>query len=171
MVADSGVGNVRLHWADRRSCKFSMSCTRSRISAALLATALLPLLGGCKVGPDFEQPDATLAANWLEAGDPSIHTDRVDYQTWWTAYHDPTLDRLIDLAYQQNLSLLAAGTRVLEARAKLGIAVGEFYPQTQQIGANVSYNQASQVDPTSNPSHELGNYWRSSLGVQIAWEL
>ena len=34
-----------------------------------------------------------------------------------------------------------------------------------------SYNQASQVDPTSNPSHELENYWRASLGTQIAWEL
>ena len=38
---------------------------------------------------------------------------------------------------------MAAGTRVLEARATLGVAIGEFYPQTQQIGANVSYNQAS----------------------------
>src|SRR6185437_13469706 len=170
MVADSDAGNVRLQSTDRQSCKFGMACVQSRILFVTLATTLL-LLGGCKVGPDFAQPDATVAANWLEAGDPSVHTDRVDYQTWWTAYHDPTLDRLIDLAYQQNLSLLAAGTRVLEARAKLGIAIGEFYPQTQQIGANASYNQASQVDPTSNPSHELGNYWRASLSTQITWEL
>jgi len=146
MVADSNAGNVRLQWTDRRSCNDGMIGMRSGMPLALLAIVVLPLLGGCKVGPDFEQPDATTAANWLEAGDPSVHTDRVDYQTWWTAYHDPTLDRLIDLAYQQNLSLLAAGTRVLEARAKLGVAIGEFYPQTQQIGANVSYNQASQVD-------------------------
>ena len=114
-----------------------------RSSARLLAPApwlgaALLLLVGCKVGPDFAEPNATVAANWLEAGDPSVHTDRIDYQTWWTAYRDPTLDRLIDLAYRQNLSLLAAGTRVLEARAKLGVAIGEFYPQTQQIGAKCS---------------------------------
>jgi NodT family efflux transporter outer membrane factor (OMF) lipoprotein len=156
MVADSDAGNVGL---------------QRTYQTPVLATALLLLLAGCKVGPDFAEPNATVAANWLEAGDPSVHTDRVDYQTWWTAYHDPTLERLIDLAYQQNLSLLAAGSRVLEARAKLGIAIGEFYPQTQQIGANASYNQASQVDPTSNPSHELGNYWRASLSTQITWEL
>jgi NodT family efflux transporter outer membrane factor (OMF) lipoprotein len=170
MVADSDAGHVRLQSTDQQSCKFGMARVQSRILFVTLATTVL-LLGGCKVGPDFEQPDATTAANWLEAGDPSVHTDRVDYQTWWTAYHDPTLHRLIDLAYQQNLSLLAAGTRVLEARAKLGVAIGEFYPQTQQIGANASYNQASQVDPTSNPSHELGNYWRASLSTQITWEL
>ena len=66
---------------------------------------------------------------------------------------------------------MAAGTRVLEARATLGVAIGEFYPQTQLIGANVGYNQASQVDPTSNPQHELENYWRASLGTKIAWEV
>ncbi len=137
----------------------------------LLLAALLVPLAACKVGPDFTRPTAPLAGNWLEAGDASVHTDRQDYEQWWTVFNDPTLDHLIDLAYRQNLTLLAAGTRVLEARATLGVAIGEFYPQTQQIGANVGYNQASQVDPTSNPQHELGNYWRASLATQIAWEI
>jgi len=69
------------------------------------------------------------------------------------------------------LTLMAAGARVLEARATLGVAIGEFYPQTQQIGANVGYNQASRTDPTSNPINALGNYWRASLGTQIAWQV
>jgi NodT family efflux transporter outer membrane factor (OMF) lipoprotein len=146
------------------------------VRARLLApgpwlVAALLLLVGCKVGPDFVNPDATVNANWLEAGNPSVHSDHIDDQKWWTVYNDPTLDHLIGLAYQQNLPLMAAGTRVLEARAQLGVAIGEFYPQTQQVGASVTYNQASQVDPTSNPSHALGNYWRASLGTQIAWEL
>src|SRR6202042_349674 len=68
-------------------------------------------------------------------------------------------------------TLIGAGTRVLEAAGSLGVAIGELYPQTQQIGANVGYNQASQVDPTSNPLHQLENYLRASLGPQLAWEL
>jgi NodT family efflux transporter outer membrane factor (OMF) lipoprotein len=137
----------------------------------LLIGALLLSMAGCKVGPDFTAPTALVAENWLEAKDASVHTDHQDDERWWTVFHDPTLDHLIDVAYRQNLTLLAAGTRVLEARATLGVAIGEFYPQTQQIGANVSYNQASQVDPTSNPLHSLGNYWRASLSSQIAWEI
>lgn len=140
-------------------------------SPRLLAVALPLLLAACKVGPDFRPPAAPVAAAWLEPGSSEVHTSRVEDRNWWTAFHDPTLDHLIDLAYRQNLTLMAAGTRVLEARAALGIAIGEFYPQTQQLGANVSYNQASQVDPTSNPLHQLGNYWRASLGTQIAWEV
>ena len=138
---------------------------------SLFVAALLLSLMGCKAGPDFTQPVASVAEQWLESSDPAVHTDRQDYDHWWTAFKDPTLDRLIDLAYRQNLTLMEAGTRVLEARATLGIAIGEFYPQTQQVGANVSYNQASQVDPTSNPQHQLENYWRAALGTQIAWEL
>jgi outer membrane protein TolC len=42
------------------------------------------------------------------------------------------LNRLIEIAYDQNLTLVSAGTRVLEARAQLGVAIGEFYPQVQQ---------------------------------------
>ncbi|HVZ08397.1 TolC family protein [Rhodopila sp.] len=131
---------------------------------------MLPL-AACKVGPDFTAPNAPVAEQWMQAGDPSVKTDHQDYERWWTAFRDPTLDRLIDIAYHQNLTLLSAGTRVLQARAELGVAIGEFYPQTQQIGANVGYNQASAADPTSNPTHQLGNYWRASLGTQIDWEL
>jgi NodT family efflux transporter outer membrane factor (OMF) lipoprotein len=141
------------------------------VRCRILALAVVLPFASCKVGPDFAAPTAPVAANWLESSDASVHTDRQDYEQWWTAYHDATLNRLIDLAYRQNLTLMAAGTRVLEARATLGVAVGEFYPQTQQIDANVGYNQASQVDPTSNPQHELENYWRAALGTRIAWEL
>jgi NodT family efflux transporter outer membrane factor (OMF) lipoprotein len=140
------------------------------LRAAGVAALMAPLLG-CKVGPDFKEPTAPVAQQWLESGDPAVRRDRAHDADWWTVFHDPTLDRLIRTAYDQNLTLLAAGTRVLQARATLGVAVGEFYPQTQQLGANVGYNQASRTDAVSNPLHELGNYWRASLGAQIAWEL
>jgi NodT family efflux transporter outer membrane factor (OMF) lipoprotein len=142
-----------------------------RLAACLPAIALLLSVTGCKVGPDFKTPRAPVAAAWLEAGNPSVHTDHQEYRQWWKVFNDPTLDRLIDIAYHQNLTLLAAGTRVLEARAELGIAVGEFYPQTQQFDASVNYNQASRVDPASNPVSALGTYWRASLGARVTWEL
>jgi len=144
---------------------------RSGVRALLLASAAVLPLAACKVGPDFVPPKASVADQWMELGDSSVKTQGQELEQWWTVYHDPTLDRLIDLAYHQNLTLMAAGTRVLEARAVLGINIGEFYPQTQQIGGNVGYNQASQVDPSSNPLHELENYWRASVGVQVGWEL
>lgn len=136
-----------------------------------LALALAAMLAGCKVGPDFTKPTASVAPAWLEAGDPKVNTTKQEYQNWWDVFHDPVLNHLIELAYRNNLTLQAAGTHVLEARAVLGVAIGEFYPQTQQVGAAITYNQASKADLSSNPNDQIGNFWQSSLNSSISWEL
>ncbi|NMJ42682.1 efflux transporter outer membrane subunit [Roseomonas sp. JC162] len=136
---------------------------------ALLA-CLLPL-AACKVGPDFTEPAAPLAERWLQSGDPSVRTDRREDERWWTVFNDSTLNDLVDLAYRQNLTLLAAGTRVLEARAQLGVATGEFYPQSQAVGAGLSYTRPSQRDPTGFTGAELGEFWRGAMSASAVWEL
>jgi NodT family efflux transporter outer membrane factor (OMF) lipoprotein len=138
-----------------------------RAFAFLLALAA----SGCTVGPDFATPSAPVAEKYLESASPSVQSERQEYRDWWTVFHDPTLDRLIKVAYDQNLSLLAAGTRVLEARAQLGVAIGEFYPQVQDATASLDYAHTGRAATTANPSNPLGDFWRASLGVQIEWEL
>jgi NodT family efflux transporter outer membrane factor (OMF) lipoprotein len=79
---------------------------------------------------------------------------------------------LIQIAYNQNLTLVAAGTRVLQARAELGVAIGEFYPQIQHGTGSMLYNRGSHADPTANPlTGFLPNFWRDSLGLTVNWEL
>ena len=83
------------------------------------------LVAGCtKVGPDYVRPETAVSQTWLEAGDKRVKTEPAEYRNWWKAFNDPTLDRLIDTAYRENLTLRIAGVRVLEARAQLGIATG-----------------------------------------------
>jgi NodT family efflux transporter outer membrane factor (OMF) lipoprotein len=138
----------------------------------LPALALLLSLGACSVGPEFQKADAPVANQWREAGNPSVKTNRQNYQRWWSAYRDPTLDRLIAIAYEQNLTLMEAGARVIKARASLGHAIGELYPQTQQLSGQSDYLQPSRTDATSNPTDTLSRqFWRVNLGAQVAWEL
>ncbi|MGH7838862.1 MAG: efflux transporter outer membrane subunit, partial [Candidatus Binataceae bacterium] len=68
---------------------------------------------------------------------------------------------------------MSAGTRVLQARAALGIAVGEFFPQQQMAAGTITYNLSSRSDSSvvSVGSTASANYWRALLGVQAAWEL
>src|SRR5262249_53578161 len=139
----------------------------SRLAAVLLALAC----GGCMGGPDFKSPSAPAAEQWLEANDPTVRTRHQKYQNWWMVFHDPTLDRLIALAYNQNLSLVAAGTRVLQARAALGMAIGEFYPQSQQATSSLLYLRPSHADPTAAPQSLIGDFWHASLGAAVNWEL
>ena len=90
-------------------------------------------------------------------------------QSWWRTFHDPALDRLAALAYQQNLTLQSAGTRVLQARAELGIAMGEIFPQQQQAAGSIDFNRASGADRP--PRGNLKYYWRDALGFRLGWEI
>lgn len=144
---------------------------RAATSAALISALGAIVAAGCAVGPDFTPPTASIAGQYLEARHRSIVTSRQEYQDWWKVFHDPVLDQLIDMAYSQNLTLLAAGMRVLEARAQLGVAIGEFYPQTQQADGHMSFNHPSHADAAANPQANLSNYWQSAVGLHAAWEL
>jgi NodT family efflux transporter outer membrane factor (OMF) lipoprotein len=137
-----------------------------KFESVVLAAVLLT--GGCMLGPDFQRPPAPVAANWTQSRNSAVDSKRQDYRNWWTVFDDPVLTRLIGLAYRQNLDLRTAGVRVLEARAQLGVAIGEFYPQQQTVAASVSYNRL----PISLPYNLSSNtYWSDIFTAQAAWEL
>lgn len=124
---------------------------------------LLPacLLAGCfNVGPVYEPPAVEVETGWL-ADSGSYHTAEttVDPQWWSTAFKDPKLDRLIDLALKQNLSLLSAGLRVLQSQQQLAIAIGNQYPQQQQATGSASRQKADAIT--------FDNY---SIGFNVEWE-
>jgi outer membrane protein TolC len=142
-------------------------------AVAVLAATVLSLSGGCtsprqyvqsgyKVGPNYRRPEAPVAERWIDARDPNRRVREVsgDLSRWWSVFNDPVLDRLMTIAYEQNLTLREAGYRVLQARAQLGIARGTFFPQLQnsvggyrRVGANTNFF----------------DQWNS--GFNLAWEL
>ena len=129
---------------------------------------LILFLAGCaKVGPNFTRPETAVLPTWLEADDRRLSNGPVDYRAWWQVFNDPVLDRLIETAYRQNLPLRVAGVRVLEARAQLGIAVGQLYPQTQQAIGSLQYNRLSEHSVLNS----LGSYSQDQIGVTATWEI
>lgn len=138
-------------------------------SARSAVIGLLLPLAGCLVGPDFEKPPAPISERFLGAAKPAMSQSK-EYRDWWKSFNDPVLNKLVDVAYAQNLTLLDAGTRVIQARAALGIAVGELYPQVQQGVGGATYNGQSRRSATSDtfiPRY----FWSDDLGANIAWEL
>ena len=136
--------------------------------SVVLILGLVWFAQGCLLGPDFKTPPAPVADRWLEQNNQSVDFTASEHRDWWMVFNDPRLTRLIQLAYHQNLTLRTAGVRVLEARARLGIAIGEFYPQQQQLGASLTYNRI----PISLPYNFITNtYWADQFGAQAAWEL
>jgi len=132
---------------------------------------VLLALAGCMVGPDFKRPKTEVSTDWLESGDPRVSAASTTYRNWWSAFNDPVLDRLIERAYRENLTLRQAGVRVLQARAQLGVAVGELFPQTQQAIGSVQYNRISDRAVTAPGFKGAVDYWQSQIGAQASWEL
>lgn len=111
----------------------------------ILASLTAVLLCGCmKVGPEYVRPQTSVSREWIETHDTRVNTEPAEYRAWWEVFNDPVLDRLIDRAYCENLSLKIAGVRVLEARAQLGIAVGSLYPQRQQAAGSTTFTRSSE---------------------------
>ncbi|WP_424360758.1 efflux transporter outer membrane subunit [Methylocystis parvus] len=136
---------------------------------ALPALGLVFALGGCAVGPDFNPPEAALQANWIEKGDKRVASKEIK-SDWWRTFHDPTLDRLVHLAAEQNLPVQIAGLRILEARAQLGIAIGQLFPQDQAGSGAATWNKISEqaANKANLPKHAFADY---SIGFDATWEI
>jgi NodT family efflux transporter outer membrane factor (OMF) lipoprotein len=138
-----------------------------RAGLACGAFSMVAIVAGCKVGPNYERPQAPVNDAWMSesatAGAPSAAS-----QAWWETFNDPTLTSLVQRAYEQNLSLRAAGLRVIEARARRGIAVGRFFPQSQEAFGGIANRQLS-----DNAAGNGGDtaYSDAEIGLQAAWEL
>jgi NodT family efflux transporter outer membrane factor (OMF) lipoprotein len=127
------------------------STSLTAVAAALLICGctgpLEYLRNGLKVGPNYHGATACVEDHWIDATDARIHEDPVDLARWWWVFQDPTLDYLIDCACRQNLTLCEAGFRILQARAELRIAKGDFFPQTQTATAGYQKSVNSGANP------------------------
>jgi len=124
---------------------------------------------GFKVGPNYGRPAAPVAKEWIDANDKRVKTDEDDPCQWWTVFHDPILNDLVCTSYHQNLTLREAGFRVLEARAQFGIAIGSFFPQTQNAAGSYMAIANSQETAQGGFGPQFFNQW--NFGFNLAWEL
>jgi len=133
-----------------------------RYASIGLSLLLALLLSGCiALGPDYMRPEAAVESNWLEIDDPLITSESPADPKWWeTAFQDPDLDQLVETALQQNLTLRSAGLRVLQSQQQLAIAVGNQFPQQQQVSGSASREKSNGT-----------TFEDYSLGFNVSWEV
>ncbi len=137
--------------------------------------ALMGLVACTKVGPDYVPPALKVTDAWMGADKDGLRMETAEQAEWWKALGDPVLDRLVGIAYRQNLPLQSVGVRVFAARAQLGIAVGLLYPQGQQGFGSLQYNRSSERAPASpqpgTPNTVGFGFWEAQIGVSASWEM
>jgi NodT family efflux transporter outer membrane factor (OMF) lipoprotein len=141
-----------------------------------------------KLGPNYSPPGGPVAPAWVDIANPQVDvdpkatiagstvpitrvtSDPVQDCRWWTVFNDGTLDQLIATAYRGNLDMRTAASRVLEARGRRGIAIGNLFPQSQALQANYAHGQLSHN--LGGPLSAFGgpvDVWVA--GGNISWEL
>ena len=146
----------------RRICTF---CLR------LMAVLWLVPLTGCLVGPDYQPPQAPVAAGWTGSETtPALPVSAISVQDlahWWTTFNDPALTSLVERAVQYNLDLKQSEARVQQARASRNIAVAGFGPTVNAGGTYV--RSASGVETANGSKNLTSNLYRT--GLDASWEL
>ena len=158
----------------------------------LVAVALLLLLAGCSVVPDYVRPEleAEVPDKWAgHTPEPAVTMAEALPDSaslaggswrWWESFGDTTLNGLVDDALEFNNDLAAAAGRVLEARALLGGAKSAQWPTIEIGGTAGRFKSSEQLTQGFGPIYsnqfsadatlyyELDLWGRLSRGKEVA---
>jgi multidrug efflux system outer membrane protein len=139
-----------------------MKPLRSFLALTTLAAALW--LAGCASAPSIDPAalpsvPATFkdGAQWTQAAPAEAQARGA----WWLAFADPPLSDLVERAGQQNNSVQVAAARLAQARALLGRAEADRWPQ---LGVSVGAQRFSNPETGWQPAN-LG-----SAGASVSYE-
>lgn len=150
-----------------------MSPARARSSARFIALGLAcSLLGACMVGPDYVAPEPETPDAWHLELTRGLSDGQADFQTWWTVLDDPGLTGLVTRAVENNVGLRQSVARVLQTRARLGVAKGQRVPNVDSIGAYQRQRLSENLVPDPSVGELLGQETDLfTLGLDASWEL
>lgn len=135
------------------------------------STMYLFLISGCQVGPDYVRPEYSVPDQWHQKAVRGLEDGSADLQTWWKVFNDPVLESLIQRARAGNLDLQIASARVMESRALLGVAAGQYWPDVDAIGAYSRSRPSENGLLAGLPVNAADQLNLHSVGVDSIWEI
>jgi outer membrane protein, multidrug efflux system len=133
---------------------------------ALFCTALV--LSGCTVGPNYRRPTVAVPPTYrglAPEGTAQTETATLGDQKWGDIFQDEQLRTLIRTALQQNYDLRIAASRILEARAQLGITRADQFPT---VSAGAGMGDVRTAQSKFLPAFETST---GQVNLSAAWEL
>lgn len=157
--------------------------TPSRLLLTFVAAGALIGTAACSVGPNYKRPAANVPAGYRGAIAPEAPATgpqptsssvvpstgtapaSLGDEKWWEVFQDKELQGLIRTALKNNYDIRIAATRVLEARAELGIVRADQLPSLN-AGGNVTSERNAKVGPI--PGFELT---QGQVSASAAWNV
>ncbi len=95
-------------------------------------------LCGCTVGPNYKRPQADLPAQFRGPEAASANAASFGDEKWPNVFRDPELQKLIRAGIANNYDVRIAATRILQARAQVGITRSNQFPTVAGTAGYVS---------------------------------
>jgi multidrug efflux system outer membrane protein len=150
---------------------------------ARLAVAAVTLFTGCtsihepkgflgtlwrlQVGPHYEQPAVDKPDDFRGRIEPADAASFADLP-WWDVFEDPALRDLVGGALEGNYDLQAAVARIEQARAQIGVAASQLFPQVGYEGSATRQRQPGGVLSPGVPATTF-NVFQGAFSM--AWEI
>src|SRR5579864_4378895 len=137
-------------------------------------------LAGCSLGPEYFTPDAAIPASFTvpPAGNgPKSVGASPDLWQWWKTLRDPELNRLINLAIDNNLDLKIALDRLQQARLQLVVIGAQAVPQLNGsagggVGTGTDETKGRAAQALRNGDNATGLKKISAIGgLDAEWEI
>ncbi|WP_342624357.1 AdeC/AdeK/OprM family multidrug efflux complex outer membrane factor [Pseudomonas alkylphenolica] len=142
------------------------------MSKSLLSLAVTAfILGGCSLIPDYQTPDAPVAAQWPQ-GPAYSPTESANVaaaeQGWRQFFQDPALQQLIQTALVNNRDLKVAALNIDAYRAQYRIQRADLFPAVSANGNGSRQRLPGNLSQTGDA--EITSQYSATLGVS-AYEL
>ncbi|MET1027901.1 MAG: efflux transporter outer membrane subunit [Dongiaceae bacterium] len=140
---------------------------RARLRVA--SVALLLILPGCMVGPDYHRPSAPMSATFKEAQGWRVAqpSDAINRGPWWSVYKDPVLDQLESQVNFSNQTLKADEAAYRQAQAIVSEGRAGLAP-TVLVNPQVNAQQTLALGANSRTTPVTAD---AQIAAQVDWDL
>lgn len=137
------------------------------------------LLAGCMVGPNFHSPTAPDTSRYTETPLPANTTDKAQCfvngqdipSQWWTLFHSPDLNTLIQTGLTNSPNLAAAQAALRQAQQTLYAQIGSsMLPNVSALGS-AQRQAASNATSTAIPGSSVSNVFNTNLNVSYTLDI
>jgi multidrug efflux system outer membrane protein len=133
----------------------------------IAAIAVLLLLAGCKVGPDYRKPELTTPPAWMVDTQTAKETANT---LWWEQFNDPALNDLIAGALNQSYDLRIATARVEEYYGRYGATRADLFPQIG-YGGSAGRTQVSEKGVLASTPGAGSPHTTYQANFSASWEI
>lgn len=138
------------------------------MNRSLLSIALLAALSGCSLIPDYQRPEAPVAANWPQGEAYAVDNEQAAAVPGWREFfRDPALQQLIEVALENNRDLRVAALNVDAYRALYRVQRADLLPAVTADGGGTRTRTPGDLSMSGEPT--ISSQYSATLGV--SWEL